>query len=221
MKPYLLPIFALLIIGYGNRNQANTTVENVEEIKKIPSDIVARIKKDVAQYALSAPYTSTIDSCEIELEAINGDFNGDGKIDTAYLYGAEKPADDNTKPSEPFKSGIIFSDISVSISFIPGSSTMGDFILNEGDIDNNGADEIGYFDLSESRYIVYSFRRGKWEAIVNMASVRNDNYQDLVKITPDRKGYAIMTRDRKGYTIIKKPDYDITTGPVGQLRKIE
>ena len=63
MKPYLLPIFVLLIVGCGNRNPANIVVEN-------------RIRQ--------TEQTDSIIGDSYERDTIQGDFNGDGKIEYAY-----------------------------------------------------------------------------------------------------------------------------------------
>ena len=60
MKTNLLPIFALLIVGCGNRNPANIVVEN-------------RIRQ--------TEQTDSIIGDSYERDTIQGDFNGDGKID--------------------------------------------------------------------------------------------------------------------------------------------
>lgn len=214
MKNYLLPIFALLIVGCGNRNQANTTVENVEEIKKIPPAIVAHIREEIAQNPLLSQ--GYVDSLEISLlDAIKGDFNGNGKIDTAYLYKAEALANNKLSPDEDeWLNGIAFSDMSIPTSgfyFIPFMCDEYNFFTNEGDIDNNGVDEIGFRSEAEFRfapYNVYSLRNGKWERIVHIPSDGNENIQDLVIEAPDRSGYMVINLDRKGYTIIKTPEYD-------------
>ena len=63
MKTNLLPIFALLIVGCGNRNPANIVVEN-------------RIRQ--------TEQTDSIIGDSYERDTIQGDFNGDGKIEYAY-----------------------------------------------------------------------------------------------------------------------------------------
>ena len=70
MKPYLLPIFVLLIVGCGNRNPANIVVEN-------------RIRQ--------TEQTDSIIGDSYERDTIQGDFNGDGKIE--YAYSESNPAE--------------------------------------------------------------------------------------------------------------------------------
>ncbi len=70
MKNYLLPIFVLLIVGCGNRNPANIVVEN-------------RIRQ--------TEQTDSIIGDSYERDTIQGDFNGDGKIE--YAYSESNPAE--------------------------------------------------------------------------------------------------------------------------------
>ena len=230
MKTYLLPIFALLIVGCGNQHQqqaenvdatTSSSTEQTDSIKKIPPIIEKHIREEIAQNPLLS--RSYVDSLKIDLlDAIKGDFNGNGKIDIAYLYKAEALANNKLSPDEDeWLNGIAFSDMSIPTSgfyFIPFMCDEYNFFTNEGDIDNNGVDEIGF--RSEARfrfapYSIYSLRNGEWKMIMRIDSDGNEqNPQNLVRIASDRKGYVI----------IKTPAYDITTGQfyqVEELKKIE
>ncbi|WP_416989513.1 hypothetical protein [Alistipes dispar] len=87
MKTYLLPIFALLIVGCGNQRQQqaenaeetiSSSIEQADSIKKIPPIIVARIREEITDKLW--PKDEPADNHEIDLwQAINGDFNGDGE----------------------------------------------------------------------------------------------------------------------------------------------
>lgn len=211
MNPYLLPIFALLIVGCGNQRQQqaenaeetlSSSIEQADSIKKIPPIIVARIREEITDKLW--PKDESADNHEIDLwQAINGDFNGDGKIDTAYLYGAQTSANRKLEYGEQeWFNGIAFSDISIP-SFSPERAPQFNYLLltNEEDIDGDGAGEIGFFTRAFSRfgmYRVYSLRRGEWKEIVNVYThdnfygEDNGNAPDLVRIDPDRKGYVII-----------------------------
>ena len=177
MKPYLLPIFVLLIVGCGNRNPANIVVEN-------------RIRQ--------TEQTDSIIGDSYERDTIQGDFNGDGKIE--YAYSESNPSEyycldevDDGKPN----------NITFSNPTIPAIETEFQIerLTNEDDLNRDGTDEIGFFTRAVSRfgmYCVYSLRGGKWKEIVNLYThdsfycEENGNDPDLVRIDPDRKGYVII-----------------------------
>ena len=147
MKPYLLPIFVLLIVGCGNRNPANIVVEN-------------RIRQ--------TEQTDSIIGDSYERDTIQGDFNGDGKIE--YAYSESNPSEyycldevDDGKPN----------NITFSNPTIPAIETEFQIerLTNEDDLNRDGTDEIGFFTRAVSRfgmYCVYSLRGGKWKEIVNL-----------------------------------------------------
>ena len=120
MKNYLLPIFVLLIVGCGNRNPANIVVEN-------------RIRQ--------TEQTDSIIGDSYERDTIQGDFNGDGKIE--YAYSESNPSEyycldevDDGKPN----------NITFSNPTIPAIETEFQIerLTNEGDLNGDGTDEIGF-----------------------------------------------------------------------------
>ena len=177
MKTNLLPIFALLIVGCGNRNPANIVVEN-------------RIRQ--------TEQTDSIIGDSYERDTIQGDFNGDGKIEYAYS---------ESNPSEYYCLDEVddgkLNNITFSNPTIPAIETEFQIerLTNEDDLNRDGTDEIGFFTRAVSRfgmYCVYSLRGGKWKEIVNLYThdsfygEENGNAPDLVRIDPDRKGYVII-----------------------------
>ena len=120
MKTNLLPIFALLIVGCGNRNPANIVVEN-------------RIRQ--------TEQTDSIIGDSYERDTIQGDFNGDGKIE--YAYSESNPSEyycldevDDGKPN----------NITFSNPTIPAIETEFQIerLTNEGDLNRDGTEPFLY-----------------------------------------------------------------------------
>lgn len=209
MKYYpIIPL--LLIVGCGNPRQQQAknidetlsfSIEQTDSIKAIPPAIVVRIREDITDILWIND--EPVNNHKIDLwQAVNGDFNGDGKIDTAYLYGAQQLTNQELELYEQeWFNGIIFSDISIP-SFRPTRGPQFNYLLltNEEDIDGDGADEIGFLTRAFTRfgmYHVYSLRGGEWEEIVNVYTYDKDNEKDgndpdLIKIDPDKKNYVII-----------------------------
>lgn len=206
MKTYLLSIFALLIVGCGNRHQQqaervdetlSSSIVQVDSIKKIPPITVEHIREEIAQNPLLSQ--SYVDSLEIDLlDAIKGDFNGNGKIDIAYSYCVDEVSENEMLDGF---GGIIFSDSTIQEITNPWLIC---FLLNEGDLDGDGADELGFYARGTmsgwGTYSVWSFRNGQWYALASVAYNSNfddylqDNFDrnDLVRIDPNRQGYLLI-----------------------------
>ena len=114
MKPYLLPIFVLLIVGCGNRNPANIVVEN-------------RIRQ--------TEQTDSIIGDSYERDTIQGDFNGDGKIE--YAYSESNPAEYYSL--DEVDDGKV-NNITFSNPTIPAIETEFQIerLTNEGDLNGDG-----------------------------------------------------------------------------------
>ena len=131
MKPYLLPIFVLLIVGCGNRNPANIVVEN-------------RIRQ--------TEQTDSIIGDSYERDTIQGDFNGDGKIE--YAYSESNPAEYYSL--DEVDDGKL-NNITFSNPTIPAIETEFQIerLTNEGDLNGDGTDEIGFIERAVSRFVFY------------------------------------------------------------------
>ena len=131
MKTNLLPIFALLIVGCGNRNPANIVVEN-------------RIRQ--------TEQTDSIIGDSYERDTRQGDFNGDGKIEYAYS---------ESNPSEYYCLDEVddgkLNNITFSNPTIPAIETEFQIerLTNEGDLNGDGTDEIGFIERAVSRFVFY------------------------------------------------------------------
>ena len=172
MKNYLLPIFALLIVGCGNRTQPNIVVENkISQTEQ--TDLIVR---DI-----------------YERDTIKGDFNGDGKIEYAYSesnsakYYSLDEVDDGK-----------FNNITFSNPTIPAIETKFQIerLTNEGDLNGDGTDEIGFNERAVSRicrYTVYSLSRtNQWKKLLHVDYDALNPPSDVVRPHPNKKGYVII-----------------------------
>ena len=138
--------------------------------------------------------TPTVQS--IPADAIKGDFDGDGKLEYAWL---DAPKQDTTKMM-----GCI-GECNCYIRFsnpkmppIKIESCIGGKPKNEGDLDGDGGDEISivpeWYTSCWQRFIVYSFKNGKWiEPIPSFSIHCNQQKQGITFIEkdPHKKGYVI------------------------------
>ena len=188
MKTYLLPIFALLIVGCGNRNPANIVVEN-------------RIRQ--------TEQTDAIIGDSYERDTIQGDFNGDGKIE--YAYSESNPAEYYSldEVNDGKLNNIIFSNPT-----IPAIETEFQIerLTNEGDLNGDGTDEIGFNQRAVSRicgYMVYSLSRtNQWKELLRIDYDALNPPSDVCRPAPNKRGYVIVQtvewNDGES-TLIEKP----------------
>lgn len=172
MKTNLLPIFALLIVGCGNRNPANIVVEN-------------RIRQ--------TEQTDSIIGDSYERDTIQGDFNGDGKIEYAYS---------ESNPSEYYCLDEVddgkLNNITFSNPTIPAIETKFQIerLTNEGDLNGDGIDEIGFNRRAISRicgYTVYSLSRtNQWKELLRVGYDALNPPRDVCRPDPNRPGYVIV-----------------------------
>jgi hypothetical protein len=124
-----------------------------------------------------------------------GDFNGDGKIESMRL---EPPViiEDDMACQGDCVSFIKFSDN--SIPPIKVENCIGGQPVNLGDLDKNGSDEIGlipdWFTSCWRNYFVWTFKNGKWVNAINPFTVYicDDEITAMVKPDPRKKGYVII-----------------------------
>lgn len=127
-----------------------------------------------------------------------GYYYGDGKIE--YAYSESNPAEyysldevDDGKPN----------NITFSNPTIPAIETEFQIerLTNEGDLNGDGTDEIGFIERAVSRFVfykVYSLRKGVWKEIVSVYTHDaffdpiNGDAPDLVRIAPNKTGYVIV-----------------------------
>ena len=124
-------------------------------------------------------------------ETILGDFNGDGKAESAELYRLSK---------KDVSTDIIYftndSIRSIDSSVIEYTAM---YLTNEGDLNDDGADDIGFFiHTSESywgTYAVFSYNGGKWKLLLSCGHNPGWNespIQDLVRKHPTKSNCVII-----------------------------
>jgi hypothetical protein len=137
-------------------------------------------------------------------ESISGDYNGDGKKETVWLdspnkkelvewYDYEK--EDGKAVSE---SHLRFSN--PQIPSIKIEHCIGGKPVNEGDLNGDGANEIGilpeWYIGNWYFYHVYTLHRGKWIMAVDPIPVYRSDYHesgfDVIKTNPQKPGYVII-----------------------------
>ncbi|MDR0682572.1 MAG: hypothetical protein LBG15_12110 [Dysgonamonadaceae bacterium] len=140
-----------------------------------------------------------------------GYFNDDMVLDTAWVV-APKIRTDVESEFECYGecvSYIQFSD--PDIPSIRYENSIGGELVNEGDLNENGTDEIGFapywFTSAWISYCVWTLSNGKWIDAVEPISVHTTfQNEPPIKKDPKRKGYAIVT-----YSDLSVDDSDIVS----------
>lgn len=100
-------------------------------------------------------------------EKIEGDFNGDGKRDIAVVIKTKEGKGNPIEDGTPDEYAVRFSDKSFK-SINAGCCSIR--LINEGDLNNDGRDEISLFQapMNGCTYsmVTYSFKDGAWQQIV-------------------------------------------------------
>ncbi len=168
-------------------------------------------RKDGGNWAIIEESDKTTDTNLVKMREkkegiMRGDFNGDGKLETATLI---KPrlSDADMDCDGPCTARITFSDQHIPNIII--ENCIGGMPINHGDLNENGTDEIGilpeWFTSCWHAYKVYTLINGKWEYAVKPFSTYCDQWeQGVAPIVKDKakKGYAIIayTEANKDYT---------------------
>jgi len=124
-------------------------------------------------------------------DSIKGDFNGDGKMEYAWIESFK------TNDSGKCRTGckIKFSDKNLPDINL-GYDIYGGHLINQGDLNDKAGDEfsvVPYGDASEWSFCaVYSFNKNKWVQIVKPFNVYG-SHGNYVKKHPGKKGYLIIT----------------------------
>jgi hypothetical protein len=123
---------------------------------------------------------------QIPNNSIKGDFNGDGIMDDMWLETIDKTE----------KCKIRFSG---AIPPIIINTCLGGSPVNEGDINDDGADEVGILPVWETScwkgYFVYTFRDNQWVEALEPVSTHCIQWEkDILPVVKDstRKGYVFI-----------------------------
>lgn len=133
-------------------------------------------------------------------QSITGDFDGDGNNEKAWLASPNIKELISKYGQVP---GVGDSYIRFSNPNIPSikiESCIGGQPVNEGDLNDDGADEIGllpeWWTSNWYAYYVYTFGNEKWKLAVDPISIYgNDFYEkkiDVIRKNPKKHGYVII-----------------------------
>ncbi len=137
----------------------------------------------------------------IPVGAIEGDFDGDGTIEYVWLAPPKFPKEQNEdnfgECDGPCECYLMFSND--NIPSIKLENCIGGTPVNEGDLNNDGADEIGilpdWWTSCWREYQVYTFRNNKWKYVVAPFSTHCNQWEEGVDA-------IIKDHSRPGYVII-------------------
>ena len=193
MKRLTLIFTILLVVGCGNNKVKTEYTESKNKIVQhdTPDGITSVLNEN-----------GKLDKGEL-MESIVGDFNGDGKKETAELYykftGEGGVDDDPTYTWVNDDYDVYFSDDAIKTldsSIIQwGAANM----TNEGDLNGDGADEIGLWIHGGysmcGTYVVFTYSLEGWKKLVAIDHNPNWNpreYQQLVRKHPKNSNWLIV-----------------------------
>lgn len=130
------------------------------------------------------------------IEFVIGDFNGDGQSEYAALYCFDGGSEDDCENGAQIFCYIRFGDDNIPALY-PAWETSN--LTNEGDLNGDGADEIGFL-VREGpsywgEYRVYTSDADSWRELVSVSHHEDWNpapYQELVRANPDDAGSLIV-----------------------------
>lgn len=143
-------------------------------------------------------------------EAMSGDFNGDGKMERAELY--------RLSSGEAAEYNLYFSDEAVKPldSSVIEYSAM--YMTNEGDLNDDGADDIGLFLHSGESYwgmyAVYTYSDGQWKELLSYGHNPGWNevpMQELVRKHPTMPHCVIIREISLDYPDMQERVIDLRT----------
>jgi hypothetical protein len=150
-------------------------------------------------------------------DAVSGDFNGDGKAEFMWLV-TPKLIENDMSCEGNCTSVIQFSDN--NIPSIKVEDCIDGLPVNEGDLNNNGTDEIGllpgWFTSCWHSYLVWTIKNGSWVYAVDPISTHCNQWDEGVDaIEKDRKkeGYVIVR-----YSEITDADFVVLSKSVRIIR---
>ncbi|MDR2286530.1 MAG: hypothetical protein LBE04_03505 [Prevotellaceae bacterium] len=165
------------------------TVIKGNDDEKFAAYLIFRMRNGVWKiYAESDLTTDRLLSsgAQIPSNAVEGDFNGDGMTDYMWLEIIDKTEECKIRFSGAIPPVIV-------------STCLGGSPVNEGDINNDGSDEIGLLPIWESScwkgYYVYTLKENQWVEALEPVSTHcmqwEKNILPIVKDTV-RKGYVFV-----------------------------
>ncbi|WP_147323505.1 putative periplasmic lipoprotein [Chitinophaga silvatica] len=131
----------------------NTQVKDSVSVVQNPAvtDSVATPEEDIRTYVS---------------DTITGDFNGDGKIDSAWMKLTKQGYGNPVEDGVPDEYTVFFSDTSLSGIKIGCCEAI---LINEGDLNKDGKDELSTYQASENgntyRMSTWTFGTGNWQPL--------------------------------------------------------
>ena len=137
------------------------------------------------------------------MESIEGDFNGDGKSEYAAIYHYLDEPDEmvENEDYDYYEYGhyyyIVFGDPAIPTIDVEWSAA---HLVNEGDLNDDGSDELGFFNWGGyslwGEYFVMTLEGGIWQEVVCVSHNEDWNpvpYEDIVSSHPEDEGCIIYT----------------------------
>jgi ketosteroid isomerase-like protein len=142
-----------------------------------------------------------IEKMYLSKRGISGDYNSDGALEYMWLIKPKFPDNQNENSY-----GECVGDCNCTIEFsnkkippIELEMCIGGYPVNEGDLNDDGSDEIGilpdWWTSYWKAYFVYTLKNGKWEYLVEPISTYYNQWQegvDVINKTPNKEGYVTI-----------------------------
>lgn len=133
--------------------------------------------------------------------AVAGDFNSDGAPEMMWLEAPKFPKNQNDENFGECEGDCIcyikFSDENIPPILV--KTCIGGYPVNEGDLNNDGSDEIGilpdWWTSYWKGYFVYTLKNGQWEYLVEPVSTHFSQWRegvDAITKDPNNPGYVII-----------------------------
>lgn len=189
---------AALLCSSCNENPGATSNEKLSDVAE--KEIVSGsnyYKPDTLVHDIflngAPPYLNSIKGYSEE-DTITGDFNGDGKVERAWLK--DNSVKSALDPDSVLAGIVIFSDLKVPRLIIE-QCPFG-FLQNEGDLNGDGTDEIGIlpgWTTSACRtYLLFALNAEGWEEKLAVGTAENQRQEGVRPVTkhPTEEGKVIV-----------------------------
>ena len=129
-----------------------------------------------------------------------GDYDGDGRTETVRVTSPSDFMDSNGNEFEESKLVVTIAFPGSELPYISFNESTGAYLVSEGDLDSDGADELGVVPgIGHGfwrSYHVYTFKKGRWRELIQSLPVHYNHLEDgvdFVKKHPELPGSLIIT----------------------------